>query len=137
MHGLWPECNNGSYPSFCTKQTFDPNNVKTIEPSLDKYWPVCILPTSMYIIGSRVLRKFIRTGFFLCYYHLLLNGYNIKYVEIQLIIHKNVYLLTFYRYSHFTAFSNLSLSLPSLPFARFYYLLSLSGCSSHLMDPVI
>lgn len=38
IHGLWPDYNDGTYPSFCKKIPFDFNNLKIIEEKLLKYW---------------------------------------------------------------------------------------------------
>ena len=40
MHGLWPERNDGSYPSDCPgAPAFDPAKLKPILPALNRYWP--------------------------------------------------------------------------------------------------
>lgn len=38
IHGLWPQYNINSYPSFCRDVTFDLNELRTILPDLQKYW---------------------------------------------------------------------------------------------------
>jgi len=38
IHGLWPQYNINSYPSFCRDVTFDINELRTILPELQKYW---------------------------------------------------------------------------------------------------
>ncbi|XP_057519588.1 ribonuclease 2-like isoform X2 [Amaranthus tricolor] len=39
IHGLWPDYNDGSWPSCCTKSDFDMNEISTLCNALDKYWP--------------------------------------------------------------------------------------------------
>lgn len=39
LHGLWPERNDGSYPSTCTSDKFNPNSVQSILSDLQTYWP--------------------------------------------------------------------------------------------------
>jgi len=40
MHGLWPNYNDGSYPSTCSNEPFDPQTVKTIgADEFNTYWP--------------------------------------------------------------------------------------------------
>ncbi|GAM22940.1 hypothetical protein SAMD00019534_061150, partial [Acytostelium subglobosum LB1] len=39
IHGLWPNNNDGSYPSFCKGQPFDVDEIADIEPQLDTIWP--------------------------------------------------------------------------------------------------
>ena len=38
IHGLWPQYNINSYPSFCRTVSFDINELRTILPELQKYW---------------------------------------------------------------------------------------------------
>ena len=38
IHGLWPQYNNNSYPSFCRQVKFDINELRTILPDMEKYW---------------------------------------------------------------------------------------------------
>jgi ribonuclease T2 len=39
-HGLWPNNNDGSYPSFCDKSAhFDPNVLKPLMNDMNDYWP--------------------------------------------------------------------------------------------------
>lgn len=39
IHGLWPQYNNGGWPSCCTKSHFDMDKISTLRDDLDKYWP--------------------------------------------------------------------------------------------------
>ena len=39
IHGLWPDYNDGSYPSFCTKTKFNPSKVDDLLPELKAEWP--------------------------------------------------------------------------------------------------
>eukprot|EP00735_Rhodelphis_limneticus_P003242 TRINITY_DN14696_c0_g1::TRINITY_DN14696_c0_g1_i1::g.21488::m.21488 TRINITY_DN14696_c0_g1::TRINITY_DN14696_c0_g1_i1::g.21488 ORF type:complete len:289 (+),score=72.03,sp/P42813/RNS1_ARATH/39.58/1e-38,Ribonuclease_T2/PF00445.13/7.4e-44 TRINITY_DN14696_c0_g1_i1:83-868(+) len=50
IHGLWPNNQDGTYPSYCCKTpdcTFSVDKVKDIEKDLDTYWP-------SYFIGNEV-----------------------------------------------------------------------------------
>lgn len=38
IHGLWPQYNEHSYPSFCKKVNFDISQLNDILPELEKYW---------------------------------------------------------------------------------------------------
>ncbi|XP_021762756.1 ribonuclease 2-like isoform X1 [Chenopodium quinoa] len=50
IHGLWPDYNDGSWPSCCTKSEFDENEISTLRKALDEYWPTlsCGSPSSCY-----------------------------------------------------------------------------------------
>lgn len=39
IHGLWPDYNDGSWPSCCSKSNFDMHEISTLRNELDKYWP--------------------------------------------------------------------------------------------------
>lgn len=40
LHGLWPEDYDGTWPSSCTKEKFDPNTVNDLGPErFDRLWP--------------------------------------------------------------------------------------------------
>lgn len=39
IHGLWPDYNDGSWPSCCTKSNFDMKEISTLLPALNEYWP--------------------------------------------------------------------------------------------------
>ena len=39
IHGLWPDYNDGSYPSFCTNTKFNPSKVDDLLPELETEWP--------------------------------------------------------------------------------------------------
>lgn len=39
IHGLWPDYNDGTWPSCCTKSRFDPKEISTLNEALEKYWP--------------------------------------------------------------------------------------------------
>lgn len=38
IHGLWPQNNLDSYPSYCKKVSFSVNNLNTILEDLHRYW---------------------------------------------------------------------------------------------------
>ncbi|PNX92575.1 ribonuclease 2-like protein, partial [Trifolium pratense] len=46
--GLWPDYNDGTWPSCCTKSSFDPKEISTLNDALEKYWPSlsCSKPSS-------------------------------------------------------------------------------------------
>ncbi|KAL2935869.1 Ribonuclease 2 [Bienertia sinuspersici] len=37
--GLWPDYNDGSWPSCCSKSAFDMHEISTLREALDEYWP--------------------------------------------------------------------------------------------------
>jgi ribonuclease T2 len=39
LHGLWPNNNDGSYPSYCNSNAFDITQLTSIQTELDDYWP--------------------------------------------------------------------------------------------------
>lgn len=40
LHGLWPEFNDGNYPSTCSKEIFDPKTVDDLgEERFNTFWP--------------------------------------------------------------------------------------------------
>jgi len=39
IHGLWPENNDGSYPSFCTGSSFNYNSISDLSTQLNYDWP--------------------------------------------------------------------------------------------------
>ncbi|KAL8261944.1 hypothetical protein R6Q59_025993 [Mikania micrantha] len=39
IHGLWPDYNDGSWPSCCSGPAFDETEISTLLDVLDKYWP--------------------------------------------------------------------------------------------------
>ncbi|KMT10148.1 hypothetical protein BVRB_5g119090 [Beta vulgaris subsp. vulgaris] len=50
IHGLWPDYNDGSWPSCCTNADFDINEISTLRDVLDEYWPSlsCGSPSSCH-----------------------------------------------------------------------------------------
>lgn len=39
IHGLWPQYNDGGWPSCCTNSQFDMKQISTLRDDLEKYWP--------------------------------------------------------------------------------------------------
>jgi ribonuclease T2 len=39
LHGLWPERSDGSYPSDCTQEKFDPTVIEPIAAEMGEFWP--------------------------------------------------------------------------------------------------
>ena len=39
IHGLWPNRLSGGWPQYCTKEQFDPNEIRDLIPEMDKDWP--------------------------------------------------------------------------------------------------
>lgn len=39
IHGLWPEYNNNTYPSFCNNTKFNPDAIEDLVPLLNTNWP--------------------------------------------------------------------------------------------------
>ncbi|KAL2935867.1 Ribonuclease 2 [Bienertia sinuspersici] len=39
IHGLWPNYNDGGWPSCCSRSAFDINEISTLRHALDEYWP--------------------------------------------------------------------------------------------------
>ncbi|KAJ9565201.1 hypothetical protein OSB04_001167 [Centaurea solstitialis] len=39
IHGLWPDYNDGSWPSCCSDSAFDEREISTLYGALDQYWP--------------------------------------------------------------------------------------------------
>ncbi|KAK7292769.1 hypothetical protein RJT34_15622 [Clitoria ternatea] len=50
IHGLWPDYNDGTWPSCCTKSEFDPKEISTLTNALEQYWPSlsCSSPRSCH-----------------------------------------------------------------------------------------
>ncbi|WVZ16416.1 hypothetical protein V8G54_009398 [Vigna mungo] len=39
IHGLWPDYNDGSWPSCCSGASFNQNEISTLTNALEQYWP--------------------------------------------------------------------------------------------------
>ncbi|XP_017981030.1 PREDICTED: ribonuclease 2 [Theobroma cacao] len=39
IHGLWPDYNDGTWPSCCAQVQFDVKEISTLLDALEKYWP--------------------------------------------------------------------------------------------------
>ncbi|KAL1217798.1 Ribonuclease 2 [Cardamine amara subsp. amara] len=50
IHGLWPDYNDGSWPSCCYRSAFNEKEISTLMDGLEKYWPSlsCGSPSSCY-----------------------------------------------------------------------------------------
>ncbi|XP_022143546.1 ribonuclease 2 isoform X3 [Momordica charantia] len=50
IHGLWPDYNDGSWPSCCTGKNFDEKEIRTLNFPLKKYWPTfsCSSPSTCH-----------------------------------------------------------------------------------------
>ncbi|CAI9756197.1 unnamed protein product [Fraxinus pennsylvanica] len=47
IHGLWPNYNDGSYPSNCDPQSqFDPSNISDLTSRIQEEWPSLACPSS-------------------------------------------------------------------------------------------
>ncbi|KAJ3673370.1 hypothetical protein LUZ60_006744 [Juncus effusus] len=47
IHGLWPNYNDGTYPSNCDQnQEFDYSEIEDLEKTMQSYWPTLACPTS-------------------------------------------------------------------------------------------
>ncbi|KAI3806206.1 hypothetical protein L1987_22103 [Smallanthus sonchifolius] len=44
IHGLWPDYNDGSWPSCCSGPAFDETEISSLLDALDKYWPTLNFP---------------------------------------------------------------------------------------------
>lgn len=39
IHGLWPSDFSGNYPCLCSNETFDINQIASLVPQMNTYWP--------------------------------------------------------------------------------------------------
>ncbi|GMN50164.1 hypothetical protein TIFTF001_019322 [Ficus carica] len=53
IHGLWPDYNDGTWPSCCTKENFDEKEITTLRDALEKYWPSLSCGSSRTCHGTR------------------------------------------------------------------------------------
>ncbi|KAL6614007.1 hypothetical protein ACP70R_036277 [Stipagrostis hirtigluma subsp. patula] len=53
IHGLWPQYNNGGWPSCCRPTTFNINKILMLMPILEKYWPSLYCGSSSTCFGGR------------------------------------------------------------------------------------
>ncbi|EPS70004.1 hypothetical protein M569_04758, partial [Genlisea aurea] len=53
IHGLWPDYNDGSYPSCCAGKRFNVKEISTLRDALDKYWPSLSCGTSSNCHGGK------------------------------------------------------------------------------------
>ncbi|GJM92306.1 hypothetical protein PR202_ga08767 [Eleusine coracana subsp. coracana] len=52
-NGLWPQYNNGGWPSCCRPTTFNINKILMLMPILEKYWPSLYCGSSSTCFGGR------------------------------------------------------------------------------------
>ncbi|KAF3320267.1 extracellular ribonuclease LE-like protein [Carex littledalei] len=46
IHGLWPNYNDGTYPSNCDQQNeFDAREIEDLQRTMEEYWPTLACPT--------------------------------------------------------------------------------------------
>ncbi|KAF3320158.1 extracellular ribonuclease LE-like protein [Carex littledalei] len=46
IHGLWPNYNDGTYPSNCDQQNeFDGREIEDLQRTMEEYWPTLACPT--------------------------------------------------------------------------------------------
>ncbi|KAJ0244698.1 hypothetical protein HA466_0192860 [Hirschfeldia incana] len=50
IHGLWPDYNDGSWPSCCYRSDFNEKEISTLLDGMEKYWPSlsCGSPSSCH-----------------------------------------------------------------------------------------
>lgn len=53
IHGLWPDYNDGTWPSCCKKENFDEKEIATLHDALEKYWPSLSCGSSRTCHGTR------------------------------------------------------------------------------------
>uniref|UniRef100_A0ACD5XBR7 Uncharacterized protein n=1 Tax=Avena sativa TaxID=4498 RepID=A0ACD5XBR7_AVESA len=46
IHGLWPDYDDGTWPSCCRHTNFDMDKISTLKPKMDQYWPSLYCSTS-------------------------------------------------------------------------------------------
>nr|XP_043636074.1 ribonuclease 2-like [Erigeron canadensis] len=55
IHGLWPDYNDGTWPSCCSGYAFNENEISTLQGVLDKYWPTLSCSKSSTCHGKKGL----------------------------------------------------------------------------------
>ncbi|PON75166.1 Ribonuclease T2-like [Parasponia andersonii] len=53
IHGLWPDYNDGSWPSCCTQKRFNEKEISTLLDALEKYWPSLSCSSSSTCHGEK------------------------------------------------------------------------------------
>lgn len=50
IHGMWPEYEDGTWPSFCTKEELDSAAIAPLLPRMEEYWPnvKALEPTALH-----------------------------------------------------------------------------------------
>ncbi|KAM0829764.1 hypothetical protein ACQ4PT_066660 [Festuca glaucescens] len=46
IHGLWPDYDDGTWPSCCRETNYDADKISPLKPMMDKYWPSLYCSTS-------------------------------------------------------------------------------------------
>uniref|UniRef100_M8C5A8 Ribonuclease 2 n=1 Tax=Aegilops tauschii TaxID=37682 RepID=M8C5A8_AEGTA len=52
-HGLWPDYDDGTWPSCCRHTSFDMDKLTPLKPALDKYWPSLYCSSSSTCFSGR------------------------------------------------------------------------------------
>ncbi|KAF7039030.1 hypothetical protein CFC21_049103 [Triticum aestivum] len=53
IHGLWPDYDDGTWPSCCRHTSFDMDKLTPLKPALDKYWPSLYCSSSSTCFSGR------------------------------------------------------------------------------------
>ncbi|KAI4356245.1 hypothetical protein L6164_000279 [Bauhinia variegata] len=79
IHGLWPDYNDGTWPSCCSRSDFDPKEISTLVDGLEKYWPTlsCSSPSKCH--GGREKHGTCSYPVIRDEYHYFLTGLNVYF----------------------------------------------------------
>lgn len=89
--GLWPNYNDGSWPSCCTNDEFDMKEISTLRNGLENYWPSlsCSSPTTCHgQKGSFWAHEWEKHG--TCAYPVIKNEYDYFQTALNLYLKYNV-----------------------------------------------
>ncbi|XP_074316193.1 ribonuclease 2-like [Silene latifolia] len=53
IHGLWADYNDGGWPACCSNDSFDMNEISTLEKALYEYWPTLSCGSTSTCHGSK------------------------------------------------------------------------------------